>query len=600
MGRYDDLNRTQLIELLEKRDRERKLGLVWERDEIEADQAIDQNFIVARIDEAASDLNAPWSNLIIEGDNYDALRWLRMTHRGQVKCIYIDPPYNTGNKDWVYNDRYMSAEDRFLQSTWLEFMFRRLELARDLLADDGAIFVSINDQNRSLLELLMEQVLPGKRLGSLVWRTRDTTSAKDRNFSDVHEHVLVFAGAEFSFKGAQKSNAKYKNPDKDPRGNWNSDPLTLAFDSLERPNLFYPLHDPELDIWYPCDPDRVWAYASKKNLKHGQKTQALPMEEQINERRIVWPIGQQVQLWSSLQEVREAVDSGEVPLTPRDKKPLITADSDLEFWVGKRVGFGRPAYKKFWSNLRSKVSPLGSWIARMNELDMEDVQTLRSSAGGVGTNEIQALFGRKAFPFPKPSGLIKQIIDQSTTSDDLVLDFFAGSGTAAQAVMELNDEDQGARRFILVSSTEATADEPDKNICRQVTAERVRKLNASEDKKYAELKAGFAYLKTHEIDFADFDYEAKSSDAWTALEAMHGLPLTKYDDTQPWNIHEAEAQTLVLVDQFEPHLLDWLQANERQNLHVYAWAPGQITQRMEGFHVSVLPVRETLVRAFRA
>ena len=100
-GKYDDLTHAQLAELLEKRDRTKKLGLVWERDEIEADRAVDANFVACRIVPELSDKPAPWENLVIEGDNFDALRWLRMTHAGRVKCIYIDPPYNTGNQDWV-------------------------------------------------------------------------------------------------------------------------------------------------------------------------------------------------------------------------------------------------------------------------------------------------------------------------------------------------------------------------------------------------------------------------------------------------------------------------------------------------------------------
>ncbi len=118
-GKYDDLSKTQLIELLEKRDRTKKLGLVWERDEIAADAAIDENFVACEVIPGLSDKAAPWGNMVIEGDNFDALRWLRMTHAGRVKCIYIDPPYNTGNKDWVYNDDYVDREDRYRQSTWL-------------------------------------------------------------------------------------------------------------------------------------------------------------------------------------------------------------------------------------------------------------------------------------------------------------------------------------------------------------------------------------------------------------------------------------------------------------------------------------------------
>ena len=176
-----------------------------------------------------------------------------MAYSGRVKCIYIDPPYNTGNKDWVYNDHYFDANDRYRYSTWLEFLYRRLTLARDLLSEDGVIFVSINDDNRARLELLMDEALPGMRIGSLVWRTRDTTAAKGKNFSDVHEHILVYGKSLFEFRGSDKSNKKYKNPDNDPRGIWNIDPLTLAFDKKIRANLFYPLENPKTGIWYPCD-----------------------------------------------------------------------------------------------------------------------------------------------------------------------------------------------------------------------------------------------------------------------------------------------------------------------------------------------------------
>lgn len=235
---YDGLSKEQLIALLRKREGQKKLGLVWERDEIEADRAIDANFVACAIDEELSDKPAPWPNLVIEGDNFDALRWLRMTHAKRIKCIYIDPPYNTGNKDWVYNDHYIDKNDRWRHSTWLEFLYQRLTLARDLLSNDGVMLISIDDDQRSKLELLVDEVMPGRWLGSLTWRTRDTTSAKGRNFSDVHEHVLIFANEGFEFRGSDKLRKKYKNPDNDPRGDWNVDPLTLAFDKDQRRNLF--------------------------------------------------------------------------------------------------------------------------------------------------------------------------------------------------------------------------------------------------------------------------------------------------------------------------------------------------------------------------
>lgn len=216
-----------------------------------------------------------------------------------------------------------------------------------------------------------------------------------------------------------------------------------------------------------------------------------------------------------------------------------------------------------------------------------------------GSKEVGKIFGRKAFLYPKPVSLIRELVRQSTGPDDLVLDFFAGSATTAQAVMELNAEDGGNRRFIIVSSTEATEDEPDKNLCRDVTAERIRLLNASDDKKYADLAADFAYLRTQEIAFEDLDYDLKPADAWAALEAMHDLPLTLYDADTAWNLHEGDTTALVLVDRFDPGLLTWLQGRDRQNLFVYAWAPGQIAQHLDGTHVDIRPVRDSLVKRFQ-
>ena len=598
-GKYSDLSEEQLVELLERQDRIKKLGLVWERDAIEADAAINSNFIACETIEGLCDGPGPWRNLVVEGDNFDALRWLRMTYAGRVNCIYIDPPYNTGNKDWIYNDCYMDSENRYRHSTWLEFLFRRLSLARDLLAENGVMFISINDDNRAILELLSKEAMPGMWLGSLVWRKRDTTSAKGKNFSDVHDHVLVFAKPEFIFLGSEKSKKKYSNPDQDPRGLWNVDPLTLAFDRDDRPNLYYPLRDPKTDIWYPCDPDRVWAYATQDRLKPGQKTRSLTMEEHAAQGLIAFPSEQRVVTWSNIDEVLSAIDRGDVPVTPRDKRALIRRDTDPEFWVGKRVGFNRPGLKKFWSNLRSHVSPLSSWIARMNEDDFDGLVTLRTGSGGAGTKEVQSIFGRKAFPNPKPVSLIAQLVAQSTGPNDVVLDFFAGSGTTAQAVMAVNAKDGGDRRFIMVSSTEGAVDDPDKNVCRDITAERIRRLNASKEDKHSGLCAPFAYLQTKEIPFEDLDYDLNPADVWIALQAIHDLPLKTYDATRPWNLHEAEEVALVLVDRFDESLLEWVQDRDRQNLFVYAWAPGQITQQLNGAHADVRSVRETLVKSFQ-
>ena len=350
-GKYDELSREKLVQLLEKRDRTKKLGLVWERDEIEADRAIDADFVACSIEPTLSDGPMPWRNLVIEGDNFDALRWLRMSFAGRVKCIYIDPPYNTGSKDWIYNDRYFDVNDRFRYSTWLEFLYRRLTLARDLLSEDGVILCSMNDEGRAKLELLMDEAFPGMRIGSFVWRTKDTANDADHNFSSVHEHVLIYGKAGFSFLGYELSDKKYKNLDGDLRGRYSSDPITKAHSAHERENTYYPIQDPDTGWWYPCSPDRVWAYASEK-VKSKKKLRTQTIESMICDKRIVFPAKDFV-VFDNMELLLNAIRTETGPKDGNGRQLLRENLPDLDFWVGKPIAIGRPSKKAFWCERRA-------------------------------------------------------------------------------------------------------------------------------------------------------------------------------------------------------------------------------------------------------
>lgn len=577
------------------------MGLVWERDEIEADNAVDANFVAATLIPELSDKAAPWHNMVIEGDNYDALRWLRMTMAGQVKCIYIDPPYNTGAKDWVYNDHYVNPEDAYFHSTWLEFLFRRLTLARDLLAEDGVILVSINDEQRAKLELMMDEALPGMRVGSLTWRTRNGSNADQVGYlSPDHEHILVYGKTDFSFGGTEKSYAGYANPDNDPRGDWQAVSMKLGFSASQRPNLYYPLHDPEADIYYPCNPDEVWRFSTKARVRPGMKLQTQPVEDFIAEGRIRFPPEQRIEVFDTLEALVAAIEVCDVPSS--GGVPMLRKDTpDLEFWVGKRIGYGTPRRKLFKEELRRATQPLSSWVMwKSEERDCSATDNIIVAGSNTEASKaIRDVFGFKAFNYAKPVSLLRELIRQSTGPGDTVLDFFAGSATTAQAVMELNAEDGGDRRFIMVSSTEATADDPSKNLCRDVTAERICRLNASNDKRFADLSAPFAYLRCREIEFEDLDYEFAPAEIWTALETLHRLPLTSLTEL-PWQEHKTDEQTLIFADRISMELLDHLRgvADRRENAFVYAWAPGQITAAL-GNVLDVRAVRNELVGRYR-
>jgi adenine-specific DNA-methyltransferase len=550
LSRLDDLGAPELRRLLVEHLTKRKLGLYWESDAIERDRAMNADIVLPRLVRETShrpeamSAHAPHRNLIIEGDNFDALRLLKSTHAGRIRVIYIDPPYNTGNKDWVYNDRFVGANDRWRHSQWLEFLYQRLTLARDLLTPDGVILVSINDENRAKLELLMDEVFPGRRLGTLAWRTKDTGNDLDQRFSHVHEHVLIYANPAFKFNGRATDAKKFRNPDKDPRGAWAPRPITANKSLIERPNTFYPIQDPDTGYWYPCDPNRVWAFSSEKEIRSRVgMTEAVAaallaglrsdsIEQLIEKKLIYFPSckPEEVMCYNSKEDLLEAIRAGKGPMLPKKKTPLLREDlPNLDFWVGKPISPGRPSSKDFWNSKpeSERVAPLSSWIAGLNEaveFDVEDEDeaplVLRSPRGGVATEEVKNIFGNKAFHHPKPLELIRNLLAQSARANDIVLDFFAGSATTGQAVLELNAEDNGQRRYILCSSTEATAKEPDKNLCRDVCAERMRRISAGYAGKagYSPEQGGeFAYLQLDKIAPADLPFDATAEHALQLL-----------------------------------------------------------------------------------
>jgi adenine-specific DNA-methyltransferase len=594
----DGLNAQQLKRLLVEHLTRQKLGLYWESNAIERDQALNAQVVLPRLvpewslglDERAAQAEGA-ANLIMEGDNFDSLRLLKSTHAGRVRVIYIDPPYNTGNKDWVYNDHYVGANDRWRHSQWLEFLYRRLQLAKDLLTQDGVIMVSINDENRARLELLMDEVFPGRRLGSITWRTRQGSNADQQCFLSVdHEHVLVYGNSGFKFKGFEKSYEMYSNPDNDPRGDWRIGDITLGFSYKERPNLYYPLLDPATGITYPCSPESVWRYATKTRVKHGQQLQAKTMEEFIELGQIVFPKNPRVVVWKTLDDLLNAIDTGDVP--KGGKSLLIRRDlPGLEQWLNKPIGFGRPQFKRYKADLRNATQPLSSWvIPSFEEGEYEAEGSFVSATNQEGAREVAEIFGDRAFNYAKPRSLIQNLIAQASRPGDTVLDFFAGSGTTGHAVLNLNaqEPDKPPRRFILCSSTEATAKEPDKNLCRDVCAERMRRVIAT-DPKLAHNR--FAYLQLDKIAPGDAPFESDCAHAFQLLTLRLGKvarPVPPADRGVKIIIQSVEQGSMtVLVHRVTPAALDALAALPLAadprfgSLRVYSSRPAAVREHLE-------------------
>lgn len=536
-SKYDHLNQEQLIRLLETRDRRARFGLVWEADEIERDQALNSDFVALDL---VPELSCPkeaaaWRNLIIEGDNFDALRHLRMAFAGQVKCIYIDPPYNTGNRDFVYNDRFVDKEDSWRHSKWCEFMFQRLMLARDLLMPDGAIVVSIDDNEVFSLGLLMNRVFgEGAHIATCIWQKRYSRENREA-IGDAHEYLLVYSPNPERFKVVrgripliEKQLALYKNPNNDERGPWQSVSLTAqGF----RPNQMYEIAAP-----------------SGRRHRPPEGTCWKLVESEYNK---------------------------------------LVADGRI--WFGKD-GNGVPRRMYFLSEAEGLV-PWTWW-------PHEEVGHTDEAR-----NEVREFFGTQtAFDTPKPVRLIERVLQICCGPNDLVLDFFAGSGTTAHAVHKLNAEDGGKRRVILVSSTEATQDRPDKNLCRDVCATRVRRTIEGYTPTGGEpvpgLGGDFAYFRTRRIP-AGRVLEIDHAQVWTALQLMHRDTLTLFEDGKLcWAGDEDEA--VMYLPRFRRADAPLLRKQVKQSAAVtlYSWQPSAVEQHLRASHVTHLQIPEVLVRRF--
>ncbi len=353
-------------------------------------------------------------NLFIEGDNLDSLKLIRESYLGKVDMIYIDPPYNTGS-DLIYNDQYKLEADEYLEksgqvdgmgsklianpqingrfhSDWLSMMFPRLRIARQLLSSQGLIFISIDDNERANLQKLCEEVFGASNfLGCFVWKRRSGAMDATTNLSEDHEYVLVYSKSQAPLKGVERTFEKYNNPDNDPRGPWISDNLSAGKPGGD---TYYTITDPSTGREYLPPKGRYWPYSRQT------------MAQKISEGRVIFPKG-----------------------------PT-----------------GSPMLKRFASEAMKPTIPVSSWIERpsANKGQSTIVSPMNSSA----TTALKELFGGKLFSFPKPVELIKALINQGTAKDALVLDFFAGSGTTAQAVFECNAADGGNRRCILVQLPE--------------------------------------------------------------------------------------------------------------------------------------------------
>ena len=399
---------------LEKDVNGKKYGLVFEEHREEIDEVLDTHTPVLTENADLFIDHGGQMNFLLEGDNLAALKLLEKTHRGNIDLIFIDPPYNTRNGDFGYDDSRVDLTDTFRHSKWISFMSERLLVARRLLKNDGVIFIAIDDNEQAALKLLCDQLFGEENfLASIIWQHSIQPKGYSGTFSVHHNYILCYQKtAQFvlnSLPRTDEDNKAYANPDNDPRGKWRSGDVRNA---LYRPNLIYDIISPSGNVIKPCANGWRW----------------------------------------SKETVEEKIKSGEIVFS-KDETRII---------------------RKIYLDTLEGRTPETIWFGK-------DVGTTRSAM-----SEIKEIFGSSVFGTPKPTSLIERTLRLISRMDATVLDFFAGSGTTGHAVMKLNAEDGGTRRFILCTNNE-------NGICRDVTYERIRRVIDKED--YA------ASLKYYKVDY---------------------------------------------------------------------------------------------------
>lgn len=415
--------KSELIKLLRS---QKKYGLVWEDKPEDAEQRIvNEQPVLVEVPERAifsDDAEAP-NHILIEGDNLEALTALSYTHAGKIDVIYIDPPYNTGNKDFIYNDSFVDKEDGYRHSKWLSFMNKRLKIAKNLLSDKGVIFISIDDNEQAPLKQLCDEIF-GERnfVAKFDWRKK--TGANDaKDIAVITESILLYSNSKvlavereiWNRDEGSRNMKRFKFSDEfvETRGKY-------YLDTLDRGGLQY-----SDSMNYGIEaPDGGMIYPNGRS-------------EFVNDGWI-WKWGKDKVKWGLENKFLEFVKSKKSSGSKYTIKYKVYENVDNEGNIRKKVG-------RAFTNLI--LEPINQQ----------------------GNSELMALFGEVPFSNPKPLGLLQYLLNTIVIKDVTILDFFAGSGTTLHATMQLNAEDGGHRQCILVTNNE-------NGICENVTYERNRRV----------------------------------------------------------------------------------------------------------------------------
>ncbi|CYV41172.1 site-specific DNA-methyltransferase [Streptococcus suis] len=474
-GRNEDVVQLdKIIKLLNRK----KYGLVWEEHAELVEEEMKTRIPVFIEDETRKIRANPEDkdyNFLLEGDNLHSLHLLEKTYAGRIDVIYIDPPYNTGNKDFKYNDKFVDKTDGYAHSKWLSFMSKRLEIARRLLSDTGVIFISIDDKEQAQLKLLCDEVFGNRNfIAQLVWEKKKKPSFLNKNLGSKFEYILCYS-----------RNRDY------------SIPFSVEFTKMGKK---YPLNN--------AGNSAMELYFSPNSV-HFSLPDGIVKAQDMSAGNIITKLKNDVQIKCGKNQNAFTL-YGEWRYSQAKLNEIIQNNEKLSI---SKVPF-RPNHHK-----------QGGEVKKIHNL-------LTQNYYDVGTNEdasleLMKLVGDKIFDFPKPSKLIKFLVRATTYNNKTctVLDFFAGSGTTGHAVAQLNKEDGGNRKYILCTNNE-------NNICEEVTYKRL--TNIQDD-----LPHNLKYFKTKFLSKDDEDLEnTLLHHVQTLIELEHGIDLKESDKATAFSLSE--------------------------------------------------------------
>lgn len=435
----------------------KKYGLVWDKENTKEDVVLlCQQFIPVLVqDKNKKVLNGGTNNILIEGDNYHALTSLNFVEKESVDLIYIDPPYNTGHEDFSYNDNYVNYDDTFIHSKWLSFMERRLKLAKELLKEDGIIFISIDDNEQANLKILCDSIFgPYNFVNTFIIDKTAQGANNSATFKTQHEFCLLYKKRDDRNINTNIADeidrSKYKY--KDEKGYY---ALTNTFDSINSP--------------LSKNKNRGYTVYYRESDKD-----VIVRDEYNRENNTFGPVD------------NELLKKGYIPIRPGIRKNVQYPWN----WMLSRF---LEEYKQELVFQRNKFGNYTIYHKNRFKGLTKDATIKRFDTRQFGNQALVDVLGQKLFDYPKSIDMMKWVISRHLNKDALVLDFFAGSGTTGQAVLELNAEDGGNRRFILCTNNE-------NGICEKVTYPRLKTVitgKRPDGSKYSDgLPANLYYFKT--------------------------------------------------------------------------------------------------------